>query len=43
MPAYRARFDARIEFLNGGGLTAEGFRLDLPSRDTSGIYRSCRR
>jgi kynurenine formamidase len=35
MPEYRARFDARIEFVNGGGLTAEGFRLDLPSRDAS--------
>ena len=30
---YRAHFDARIEFANGGGLTAEAFRLDLPSAD----------
>src|SRR4051794_26232730 len=28
---YRAHFDAVVEFTNGGGLTAEGFRLDLPS------------
>jgi arylformamidase len=27
---YRAHFDARIEFSNGGDLTANGFRLDLP-------------
>jgi kynurenine formamidase len=30
VPEYRAHFDARIEFANGGGLTAEAFRLDLP-------------
>lgn len=30
---YRAHFDARIEFANGGGLSAEAFRLDVPSRD----------
>ena len=30
---YRAHFDARVAFANGGGLTAEGFRLDLPSAD----------
>ena len=35
MPQYRAHFDARIEFANGGDLTANGFRLDLPSRDAS--------
>jgi len=28
---YRAHFDARVVFANGGGLTAEGFRLDLPT------------
>ena len=28
---YRAHFDARIEFSNGGDLTANSFRLDLPS------------
>ena len=33
MAEYRAHFDARIEFANGGGLTAEAFRLDLPSPD----------
>lgn len=33
MPQYRAHFDARIEFSNGGDLTATGFRLDLPSAD----------
>ncbi|WP_022890476.1 cyclase family protein [Agromyces italicus] len=31
MTEYRARFDAEIDFVNGGGLRAEGFRLDLPS------------
>ena len=35
MPQYRAHFDARIEFANGGDLTANGFRLDLPSRDAA--------
>jgi len=30
---YRAHFDARVTFANGGGLTAEGFRIDLPSAD----------
>lgn len=33
MPDYRAHFDATVEFVNGGSLTAEGFRLDLPSPD----------
>ncbi len=32
-PEYRARFDAHVEFVNGGSLSAEGFRLDLPARD----------
>jgi kynurenine formamidase len=32
---YRAHFDARVEFANGGGLTAEAFRLDLPSADVT--------
>jgi kynurenine formamidase len=27
---YRAVFDAEVTFLNGGGLQARGFRLDLP-------------
>ena len=31
MTEYRAHFDARIEFANGGDLIANGFRLDLPS------------
>ena len=30
MTEYRAHFSADIEFVNGGRLTAEGFRLDLP-------------
>lgn len=33
MTEYRAHFDAEIDFVNGGGLRAEGFRLDLPSAD----------
>jgi arylformamidase len=33
VPQYRAHFDASVEFVNGGDLTANGFRLDLPSRD----------
>lgn len=32
-PEYRAHFDARIEFQNGGGLAAEAFRLDVPGPD----------
>jgi arylformamidase len=32
---FRAHFDARVRFANGGGLTAEGFRLDLPTGDES--------
>jgi kynurenine formamidase len=31
MPDYRAHFDFDIRFANGGGLTGEGFRLDIPS------------
>jgi kynurenine formamidase len=30
---FRAHFDARVDFANGGGLTATGFRLDLPSAE----------
>ena len=30
---FRARFDARVAFANGGGLTAQGFRLDVPTAD----------
>lgn len=33
MTEYRAAFDADIDFVNGGGLQAQGFRLDLPSDD----------
>lgn len=35
MPEYRAVFDVRIAFVNGGGLNAEGFRLDVPRADIS--------
>ena len=31
MIEYRASFDADVTFANGGGLRAEGFRLDIPS------------
>jgi kynurenine formamidase len=30
---FRAEFDAVVTFANGGGLTAEGFRVDLPGPD----------
>jgi len=33
VPDYRAHFDADIRFANGGGLSAEAFRLDVPSAD----------
>ncbi len=33
MTEYRASFDARVTFANGGGLTAAGFRVDVPSPD----------
>jgi arylformamidase len=32
-PEYRAHFDARVTFANGGGMTAEAFRLDVPSAE----------
>lgn len=32
---YRAHFDATVAFANGGGLSAESFRLDLPSADAT--------
>lgn len=38
MPAdhqYRADIDASVQFLNGGGLQIQGFRLDVPGPDTS--------
>jgi arylformamidase len=34
-PDYRAHLDFRISFANGGGLTAEGFRLDVAGADVS--------
>ena len=36
MTEYRAAFDADIDFVNGGRLQAQGFRLDLPSADLTG-------
>lgn len=33
MTEYRAHFDAAVSFVNGGGLTARGFRLDVPAAD----------
>jgi len=35
VPDYRASFDATVTFRNGGGLSAHGFRLDLPGPDVS--------
>lgn len=35
VPDYRASFDATVTFRNGGGLSAQGFRLDLPGPDVS--------
>jgi kynurenine formamidase len=32
---YRASFDADVTFLNGGGLQAQGFRLDVPDATVS--------
>ena len=34
-PHYRAVFDAEIAFTNGGGLQAQGFRVDVASPDVS--------
>ena len=31
MTEYRESFDAAVAFSNGGGLTAHGFRVDVPS------------
>jgi arylformamidase len=33
MTEYRASFDADVTFLNGGGLQAQGFKLDVPAAD----------
>ncbi len=35
MTEYRAHFDAEIAFVNGGGLRADSFRLDVPSAGLS--------
>ncbi|RDV44872.1 hypothetical protein DOE76_11175 [Leifsonia sp. ku-ls] len=35
MTQYRAVFDAEVTFSNGGGLQAQGFRVDLPGPDVS--------
>ncbi|HEV3475632.1 MAG TPA: cyclase family protein [Actinomycetota bacterium] len=32
---WRAQFDAEVSFTNGGGLQAQGFRLDVPGPDIS--------
>ena len=32
---YRAEFDVTVTFLNGGGLQAQGFRVDLPHADST--------
>lgn len=32
---YRAQFDAVVTFANGGGLRAEGFRVDVPGPDVT--------
>ncbi len=32
---YRAAFDAEVTFSNGGGLQAQGFRVDVPGADVS--------
>jgi kynurenine formamidase len=34
---WRACFDAEVTFANGGGLRADGFRLDLPGEDPTAI------
>jgi arylformamidase len=35
MTDYRASFDADVSFTNGGALQVQGFRVDLPQRETS--------
>ena len=35
MTQYRVSFDAEVTFLNGGGLQAQGFRLDVPGAEIS--------
>jgi kynurenine formamidase len=34
-PEYRAVFDAVVTFSNGGGLSAQGFRVDVPGPDVT--------
>ena len=33
MPEHRVQFDFVVHFTNGGSLSAEGFRLDIPGDD----------
>ncbi|MBB4930958.1 hypothetical protein F4561_001778 [Lipingzhangella halophila] len=33
MTEYRASFNAYVAFSNGGNLSTNGFRIDVPSRD----------
>jgi hypothetical protein len=40
MTDYRAEFDAEVTVLNGGGLQAQRFRLDIPSPDVSEWLRA---
>ncbi|MFL6130271.1 MAG: cyclase family protein [Mycobacteriales bacterium] len=35
MTDHRAEFDARVTFSNGGGLSAQGFRVDIPGPETT--------
>jgi arylformamidase len=35
MTQYRAQFDATVTFSNGGGLNAQGFRVDVPGPDVT--------
>ncbi|WFE38461.1 cyclase family protein [Micromonospora sp. WMMD998] len=35
MGEYRAVFDAEVEFVNGGGLRTDGFRLDVPGPEVT--------
>ncbi len=35
MPQFRAEFDATVSFVNGGGLTANGFRVDVGHADVT--------
>ena len=42
MSEYRAHFDFDIRFANGGGLTGEAFRLDVPRpRSRSATWNCC--